>query len=136
MGIDYSTTVFWGAVTEDLRCFLNSFIYGYDEFTSYWNECYEEPIVQSLQWKDGFKQLNLHGYIHCGGCGYGDNELEYGIGVDICGMNFLGCESVELSIEQLQQYQKEYEEIREDFEMLFGIEIPLQGKLGVCVHRH
>ena len=62
--------------------------------------------------------------------------MEYYIGIKICEVDGFGSASVDFSIERLQQYQKEYEEIREHFEMLFGIEVPLQGKLCIRVHRH
>ncbi len=57
MGIDYSTTVFWGTYNEDLNRFFGSFVYGYDDFKLYLDERYEHPIVQSSQWKVGFKKL-------------------------------------------------------------------------------
>ena len=138
MGIDYSTTVFWGSCSKDLCWCLNRFAYGYYEFIEWWDECYEHPIVQASQWKDGFEKLysDLYKYIHSGGCGYQGDGLEYYIGIKICYVNWFGSASAELSIEQLQQYQKEYEELREHFEMLFGIEIPKKATLGVCVHRH
>lgn len=138
MGIDYSTTVFWGSDTDDLNWFLRSFVYGYGEFKIYLRERYEHTIVEASQWGVGYQKLypDLYKYIHSGGCGYGGNGLEYRIGIKICKVDSFGSVSSDLSIEQLQQYQKEYEEIREHFEMLFGIEVPLQGKLGVCVHRH
>ena len=138
MGIEYSTTVFWGSYTEDLSWFLNSFAYGYDDFKLYLDECYGHPIVQASQWEDGFEKLysDLYEHIHSGGCGYEGNGLEYYLGIKICEVDWFGSASAEFSIEQLQQCQKEYEEVREHFEMLFGIEIPQKAKLGVCVHRH
>ena len=99
----------------------------------------EHRIVQASQWEDGFEKLysDFYKYMHSGGCGYGEgNGLEYYIGIKICEVYWFGSASAEFSIEQLQQCQKEYEEVREHFEMLFGIEIPQKAKLGVCVHRH
>ena len=135
MGIDYSTILFWGS---ELNWFSDSFVDEYSELVSYLQRNYGHPIVEASQWAAGFQKgyWDLEEYIYSGGCGYESGGLEYCIGIKICELSWFGSASVDFSIEQLQQYQKEYEEIREHFEMLFGVEIPLQGKLGVCVHRH
>ena len=122
---------FWGNIVQDYflellscgewDCFFND----YPEFIQYGNQ---------LHWNWG--KLIEYKYIHRGGCGYEGDGLQYHIGIKICDVYWFGSESVDLSFEQLQEYQKEYEKIRDHFEMLFGVNLPKQGKLCVGVHRH
>ena len=90
-------------------------------------------FIPHIEWHFDFQGSD---YIHCTGEWFNDHR-QYFIGIKISEIHTDSgpyLEDPPIYPEQISQYQKEYEELRNHVEMLFGETIPSQGKLCFIIH--
>ena len=127
MSLDPATAVIlWGSPIKNWfieKCLESDpFLFGYFDI-----------FIPDIKWNFDFQGLD---YIHRTGEWF-CKPPQYFIGIKISEIHtdknpYL--EDPPISPEQISQYQKKYEELRNHVEMLFGETIPSQGKLCFIIH--
>ena len=126
-----TAVILWGSPIKNW--FIEECLFDQSPFDIYeWGGSFDF-FMPETKWR--FDILESH-YTHRSGEWFNDHR-QYFIGIKISEIHTDSgpyLEDPPISPEQISQYQKKYEELRNHVEMLFGETIPSQGKLCVIIH--